>query len=428
MAKKKVNVHAQQKLQAAQYKKAFMLKLRDYCASIGGIAYFNMIPKYLLETIYENRGAAFKIRVAEDAKITKRFVKILYAHINEQLKSKTMDFLPELGEKITLFDYYLVVRPLERVLLSENVFFKGKEKFDDFCSSSSKRFSEYVQQIATIVYRACYTFCDLSKRYLYTFTYDLEPGSSSNEEDLREHQIVTIGVFPLDIRHVKIDGERRPVCQVGEIRYSQNISTFEPALVSSRRLRLPNSKLGDKTPIYIQQHAVDRIMTRAYCVYPGNVGSLVFKAFSRKYKIISTGNGKYLIECYIYDIKIGYFSAIYVDGILVIRTFLFITHSSTPEGKKLEQLTGLQKSDKAYLAIDDLRSLANSDIIQNDEVRNIFIEAGCKSIIDLCQHVKWGSYHWLLDEKTPSKELSKLILEYIQLGNKDEEYFINDDN
>jgi hypothetical protein len=430
MAKKKTNTHAQQqKQQAVQHRKEFMQKLRACCTLIGEPSWFDMIPEHVREIIYNNRGTSCKIRVAEGSKITKRFVKILYTHINEQLKSKTMEVIPGSNKKVCLFDYYQVVCTLECILLSERLVFKEKEKFNELRDAAIENMNEYHQQIANIIYCACYAFCDLSKRSLYTFTYEQPDKSFHRDGDARRHQIVTLGVLPLDVRHVKIDGEERSVCLVGEVRHFDNTSSIEPAEAPLRRLRIPGAKPGEKAPVYIQQHAIDRITKRAYCNYPGTVGSLVFKSFDHKRRIIPSGKNQYLIECYFDDVKVGYFSAVYVAGILVIRTFLLITHSGTPEGRKLEQLTGLQKSDKAYLAIDDLRSLASSDIIYDDDIQKIFIEAGCESIIDLCHRVQWGfEYDWLWDGRQQSKDLSKMIREYIQLGANDEEYFENSDD
>jgi hypothetical protein len=419
----------QQKLLSAQHKKVFMQKLRKYCTMMGDASLFDLLPKRILDVIYGNRGISCKIRVAEGAKITKRFVKILYTHIGEQLKSETLEFLPNSDAKVNLFDYFLVVWPLEAVLLSksEKGYFNGHERFEKLRNAAIDNYEEYDQRVKKILHRACFAFCDLSKRYLYTYTYDLLDNASN--QDARKIQIVTIGALPLDVRHVKIGEEWRTVCQVGQVDYDGDTTVLTPAEVPLQRLGIPGAKPDEKAPVYIQQHAVDRIMTRAYCTFPGTVESLVHKAFHYNRKIIPTGKNQYLIECFYDDMKIGYFSAVYVDGILVIRTFLLITHSSTPEGRKLEQLTGLQKSDKTYLAIDDLRSLVNSDIIDNDEVKKIFIDAGCISIIDLCQRVQWGyEYGWLWDKTTQSRELSKMILEYIKLGANDEEYFVNDDD
>jgi hypothetical protein len=54
------------------------------------------------------------------------------------------------------------------------------------------------------------------------------------------------------------------------------------------------------------------------------------------------------MEVCVFDVKIGYFVVEPVNDMLVIKTFLFITHNCTPEGDKLKELTGLGKSDISY--------------------------------------------------------------------------------
>jgi len=99
-------------------------------------------------------------------------------------------------------------------------------------------------------------------------------------------------------------------------------------------------------------------------------------------------NNNLLIEFRFFDTKAGYFRADIVDGIVLIRTFLFITNNGTPEGQLLEKNTGLQKLDKKYLAIDKLSTFMTSDLDKNDEVRHIFKTSGCQCLLDLYEKMK----------------------------------------
>jgi hypothetical protein len=116
-----------------------------------------------------------------------------------------------------------------------------------------------------------------------------------------------------------------------------------------------------------------------------------------------------------------------IDGMFVILTFLFITHNGTPEGRKLAELTGLQRDDISFLAIDDLKMIVNSDICYDDHIAQIFIDAGCESILDLNFRLNViGDFQWLWDDAKQDTELSKLIAEYNQPGDTDEEYIKNE--
>ncbi|MDR0602677.1 MAG: hypothetical protein LBG80_00055 [Bacteroidales bacterium] len=425
--KKKANLQAQQKMYAAQHKKQYMERLRAFCSIIGnGESLFELLPDYMSNTIYDMRGVTLKFKIVKDAKITKRFVKIMYSHIEQEMKNKYIDLMIQgINGQVNLVDYYQILLPLATVLLSPTSIFKGKEKFDNFCEKTDDRYVNYIKMTVNIIYNACYAYCDLSKRSLYTFTYESYQSSRGKNIYGPYYQIITLGTWLLDIRYVNIHGDRRPVIQTGEIRHNKNVSSLQPTTVPLKRLHVKDPSGSKKIPIYIQQHAVDRTIQRACYIMPGNVPSLIHKTFTNKNRIIKEKD-KYLVECYDNDIKIGYFVGRLIDGIFVILTFLLITHSSTPEGRKLAELTGLQKEDMAFLAIDDLKTLINSDIATNYQIRKLFIDAGCESILQMNCDLHRGDYEWLRDETKLNSELSKLIAEYIQLGANDEDYFENE--
>jgi hypothetical protein len=427
--KKKSNLHAQQKAVMAQHKKLYIERLRKLCSYISNDEpLFDILPYYVQRAIYEIRGVTLKIKVDKDVKITKRFVKILYCHLESEMKEKYIDLMiPGLDKKINLVDYYQVILPLETILSLKVCAFSGKEKFNNFCMNMNERYDRYEKTIMQIIHEACSRYCDLSKHSLYTFSYDVYRTTIDSEAYCGlYYQVITIGIKSLNIRHVDIRGNRRPVVQVGEINYYMDFPYLNPTTVSLRQLYIKDPSGNNKIPVYIQQHAVDRIMQRACCVAPGLVPSLIHNAFINKNRILVEGD-RYLIECYMDTIKIGYLVGMLVDKIFVILTFLLITHSSTPEGRKLSKLTGLQRDDMSFLAIDDLKTLVNSDITQDPRIAKIFIDAGCESILQMNYdlHTK-GSYYWMRDDTKQDTELSKLIAEYIQLGASDEEYFENE--
>jgi hypothetical protein len=423
--KKKVNSNVMQKVQAAQHKKTFIERLRKFCALISeDEPLFNLLPPKALDTIYRYRGISLKFKVAEGAKITKRFVKIMYSHVENDMKTQQIDIvMGDVRTSIDLVDYYQIVFPMETVLQAENYPFRGREKFNAFCAGADTRYEIYAKELARIIHSACFAYGNLSARTLYTFTIDSNWSTAGPF-----YQIITLGIYTLKIRYVEINKERRPVIQTGEILHKQGVSSLNPTTVSVERLSVNNIhdfKGKKELPVYVQQHAVNRTMQRACCMYPGSVPSLIHRAFVENRKIIRDGD-KFFVECYYYEYKIGYFVARIINGMFVILTFLLITHSSTPEGKKLSLLTGLKRDDITFLAIDDLKTLINSDIIYDYRISQIFIEAGCESILEMNSEVSMGDFYWLWDEAKQNSELSKLIAEYIQLGDKDEDYFENE--
>ncbi|MDR2680722.1 MAG: hypothetical protein LBC47_07950 [Tannerella sp.] len=423
--KKKVNSYVLQKQQAAQYRNLYMERLRKICTFIGdGEPLFDLLPAYIREVAFKSRCPKIRIKVKEGAKITKRFVNIMYAHLENIIKEQTIDLMiPDKDKQVKFIDYFQLILPLDCALTHASKFV-GKEKFDAYHIKWRERHEKYCLEIGKILYSACYYYSDMSKQAMYTFTFDME---HSPVTCLLE-QTVTLDLYPLDVRHVSIHGRRRPVVQIGIIRHDENISTLVPVTVPLARLHVNDPSGQTEIPVYIQQHAVDRTIQRACCVFSGFVTVYVANAFRRKHKIIREGS-RYLVECYELDIKIGYFVGMLIDGLFVILTFLLITNSSTPEGRKLAELTGLQRADISFLAIDDLKTLVNSDIRDNERIAKIFTDAGCESILNMNFKLRvLGEYDWLWDDARQNSELSKLIAEYIQLGNTDEEYFENEVN
>jgi hypothetical protein len=427
--KKKINLQAQQKLQAAQHKKQYMTRYRRLCTMIGnGEPLFDILSPYILNIIYVNRGAAFKIKVKEEAKITKRFVKIMYCYIEKEMQEHFIDLMiPDSDYQVSLVDYYQIILPFESILRSDTCRFAGMEKFAAFSEKISDRRDRYCDELEFIISYACYFYSDLSKRNLYTYEYEIV---RAEKHFGIYYQIITLGTHLLDIRYADIRGDRRPVIQTGEMSYKDGQTVFVPNTVTLRQLYIKDPSGNKSVPVYIQQHAIDRTIQRACCTASSGVLSLLANTFSdhqRKYAPDGPDGDRYLIACFFYDIKIGYFVGRLINGIFVILTFLFITQSKTPEGRKLAKITGLQRDDMTFLAIDDLKTLINSDINDDPRIKQIFIDAGCESILQMNYelHAK-GYYKWLWDESKQDTEISKLIAEYLQLGDNDKEYFENE--
>lgn len=122
--------------------------------------------------------------------------------------------------------------------------------------------------------------------------------------------------------------------------------------------------------------------------------------------------GNILMEFRYFNTKAGYFRLDIIDGKIIIRTFLFVTNNGTPEGQKLGSNTGLQKLDKKYLAIDKLSTFMTSDIGKNENVKKIFIDAGCQCLLELYERSH------SVATNTPKHFDSELMLKYIDYERK----------
>jgi hypothetical protein len=176
---------------------------------------------------------------------------------------------------------------------------------------------------------------------------------------------------------------------------------------------IKTSLLTNKVPlndnpmnIYIQAHALLRLSERVDCLMTNILHINLYLSF-REPKICFDSHHNLLIEYRIYGTKTGYFRIDIVDNIVVVRTFLFLTQSGTPEGELLGKNTGLKMLDKKYLVIDKLSTFISSDICTNQQLKKIFCDSGCQSLFDL--HDKNDGLY----RKIPSKPTSEFMLAYL---------------
>jgi hypothetical protein len=208
---------------------------------------------------------------------------------------------------------------------------------------------------------------------------------------------------------VMIDNHPRPVfplalanCFDGPIEVS----------VSSDKLSLDNSIRNMPIPVYIQNHVLHRMEERLDCVTRYMREFYLFSSMEDP-KIIHF-KGRMLVE---YNLrkghKLGYLIVDYLNGILLVKTFLLLTNSGTPEGQRLEESSGLNKIDRQYWAIDRLSTFQKSDIKDHSQVKKIFNQAGCGSLFNELPALSTG-------KKMPNNQ-AKQMLRYLDVTREDEQ-------
>jgi hypothetical protein len=452
--KKYVNPVVAQKQQEAQYQHFFLDKLRHLCKQIGDESLYTMISPKERTALYRFRGAPLKVVAAPGAKIKKQLADVLVKTIKIQQLIMTLDVVKGSEEKMTFADYFLVGMALEyHANKPEDVNYPGKELFSKYVALREEREQMYEEGIWKICASACWLFDNIGEKHLHTYKFafsapslesgyvmpELQQGKRTSayqkewqaliKQDFRMHQKITIGTYPLDVKKLTIDGETHVAIQTGGLTYSSGQPEFIPYILPLDDLP-PNTPLGKEAnapfaklglPIYIQQHALERMKERIGTTIPCFYKNILIEALLKK-EVVYMKKNRLLIACFTNDLKIGYFVAEIVEGIILIRTFLLLTNGGTPEGEKLAKLTGLQTEDRKYLSIDTLQGLANSDIEQNEAFCNMLRAAGCGSILELREKINNDpSMMWLLDKSQPKNIISDLITEYLK-PNTDDEY------
>lgn len=205
-------------------------------------------------------------------------------------------------------------------------------------------------------------------------------------------------------RSISIDGKRRPIVQLGWPIANGGVWYFK---IKSDEIKQIYKGKKKELEVYIQSHAIKRFEERTqplsllYCrLYMANL--------FRNYKLAEIKDGKIFLPLYYGHVKIGYFVADIIDEIVIIKTFLFVTHHSTSEGQALKKLTGLGKMDISYWHFDSVSSFLTNPPKEGSMIKEIMIEAGIDQLFELNE---------LIESNSNSKDVDWAeVEEYIENG------------
>jgi len=139
----------------------------------------------------------------------------------------------------------------------------------------------------------------------------------------------------------------------------------------------------DYYPVYIQDHAILRLHERLPLKgWEGEVHDSIWLSFVEP-KLSLSPTGDKLIEYRFCDYKLGYFPVEVIDGKVLIKTFLFITMTGTPEAKLLYKNCGLMRRDIEELSFDSIETFHNTDVLEDQELRALLNRCGCGHLLEM---------------------------------------------
>ena len=227
--------------------------------------------------------------------------------------------------------------------------------------------------------------------------------------------IVKVKHHRLVKRSISIDGKRRPIVQFGWPIANDGIWNLK---IKSDEIK--DIYKGDKKEleVYIQSHAIKRFEERTkplsllYC-------RLFMAKLFRNYEVAQIKGGKIFLPLYYSHVKIGYFIADIIDEKVIIKTFLFVTHHSTPEGEALGKLTGFGKLDISYWHFDSVTSFLTNPPAEGSMIKKMMHEAGIDKLFELNK---------LIESNSDSKDVDWVEVEaYIEKG-REERLLIPEEN
>jgi hypothetical protein len=375
--KKKVNRQQLDKIVQAQARNEFQRNLKKMLKVIDCEGVFDLISERLMSLMYTARGFPVRVMGAEENTFDTDDLKWFKKAVIHKFKTKLIDF--EMGgpkiDLYTISSVGLALKFFSKPIIEQNL---GKHpqlaekltKYDNF-----DKFTEYIlDHLWHTTENICLKISDLKTRI-----YWVENRSTKNLEKMKlGFDIIIHGELPEKIC-ITIDRERHLASRVGW--------TFrlEPVWLSIKPESLGLRSVGKDNliDVYIQDHALNRLIERNDCIYKQYIWGWLCVSFGEIKYHINKDNGKYMIEFRVFDIKTGYLVAQIIDAKLIIQTFLLLTYDGTPEGKKLHAHTGLCKSDIQYLKLDRLSTFISPELHQNQKIRTIFKEAGCDSLFQI---------------------------------------------
>ena len=404
--KKKPTSHEKQKIIAAQYRNDFFSKMKLIIDTCCGKNIYPLIPQKILDYTYLCRNSPFKFRADSNSNISSTILtdsKVILTHV---LKNQNI-ILPPNNLEITIYEYYTVMFTIASLnSIIKDINFKDIDIVKNALNilvNDSETNDHVNQSMHNILYYYNIGLNNL-KQNLYWYHHQIIPPLNFPNET--ENVITIHSIIPETIA-VEIDNNTRPAIRVG----------WAFPITGPQWISINPSILGVNSPfaeipvnVYIQSHALNRLLERVDCFEVGMIQFNIYVSLLL-HKVTIATNKNILIEFSILGIKVGYFRTDIIDGIILIRTFLFITNNGTPEGQLLEKNTGLQKFDKKYLALDKLSTFMASDIDKNEEVRQIFKSSGCQCLLDLYEKMK------PIVTKTSDHFNSELILNYLNTNN-----------
>ncbi len=400
--KHKQSQQSKQKISNAQHRNDFFKRLDSYCKSITGEDVLKLIPRNELDKIYLTRSKSLIVEPEPGHIIPSQIIETIRVIVNSCFKQITIP-IEKTNKTVTISENYSMGLSLYMHLIYiENRNYKNSEKVKallfDTCGDIRFLFDIIYDKLIDDIFP--YLILVTNNLCLHYFSYRLETATPDDAWGAR-FKIIVKKYAPEKI-NIEIDSNSRPAYRIG---WTFKADAFEWLYVTPLQLGINSAFDNLEIPVYIQMHALQRLIERIDCLHPAYLLSGIYDSL-RACNVVNNKD-KFIIEYKVLNVKVGYLSALMVEGKLVIRTFLFLTYNGTPEGKRLEDFVGLKKLDTKYLKMDKLSSFMSNKLSSNEELRSIFSKADCLHLVELYDKLdKFTAVH---RENSPIELLSSYL-------------------
>ena len=382
--KKKPSGHQLEAIAHAQHRNEFLHKLKHFVNSVCGEDIYSHLPPKTLDRIYRLRFHSLTVVAAAGYLLPNPLLKAQKLFLSNWFKHTKLD-LSKYGLIISLDDYLTVgLTVYSLVYLIHDHDFAAAPKVRSallaYCSDEEP-YSQMREQLFVIFHGLGMCLCTIEDGY---FWLNYNPKLAVDGKSGMDNNIEVYLHLP-ESKRIKINGSIRPAMRLG---WAHPFDGLDWVGMKPSSLGIKGSLSDDPMKVFVQSHALLRLAERIDSIDQGLAQYNMYDSFLNA-NVFYDSNHNLLIEYRIFGTKAGYFRVDVIDGVVAVRTFLFLTQSGTPEGVLLWKNTGLKMLDKKYLAIDKLSAFISSDIGQNEQVNKIFADSGCQSLFELYE--KLGS-------------------------------------
>jgi hypothetical protein len=431
------------KISEQQHKNEYLRRLKHVCNLIHPDLARMLMPVQMI-AIYLVRGTS--LRIVADGKVKPEVLAFANEYVRMIQRDEKIPLFQDGDAMVSVGEYHHILSPLEWMIrpgapLESDIrpnpdMFVGIPWYETFFAEREERYAAYQQAMLNIKMTISYFLSD--HRYeLYYSTYKNDSKASSSPLDAKMLQVIHILPHRPERLKIKLSN--------GKTRLGIRCTLVFPPIDDKSNENLEEAKFlplslpflwfglkgGHKEkilPVYVTEHALNRLEERIGCGFQGDVQAAV------AYSLISLGHpdrqpirigrDRMLVEYRLRNLKVGYLVVSIQDDVILVRTFMLMTNHTTPEGSLLHQQLGLEILDKQYLGIDRLSTFVHSDILQHEDICELFRHAGCSSLIELCDKLK-DDVLWKQDSE--QIKLATRMREYLKKGEPEEEWTLPDE-
>ncbi|MEJ2881035.1 hypothetical protein [Pedobacter sp. GR22-6] len=357
---------------------------KEVCHKIAGPETFKQLSPISVSRIISNRYPALRMRATDQIQIpparTKHLNEIFKNMLNNETctspRGETMSLSTFHREGLMLIHYLTLVEGENQTLGS------ALREIQQNYHQHSEYYLKPIQDLIHILWKFSIIMTDWNERL---FTYNIN--ETCGMRGLDGNNEILISAEKPKAKTLKLESHPRELVQVGWTNFEGKITQLriKPKWIGFRE----DPKSNDYCEVYIQKHALLRLQERIGLV-PGLMHEAVYETLRKKEKTWHKRSDKRIVEYKIIDKKVGYLVCSFDEGVIIIRSFLFLTNTGTPEGNKLSELTSLEPMDKKYLKIDTLLGLAGYNIAHEPRLKELFTNAGCQDLLDLADLTKFS--------------------------------------